>query len=497
MKLMLHLLIFSMLTTFCSAPKLESPVQPERTLTQEAIPTLSTPTKAATATLTPTPNIKIVYSPSNEDFANPERGFMKQSSIFPDEPLGPRKIRALQPSDSLVWIYFRLDHYRDRLLDPNGLTTIRSVFNTARNKSLKLVIRFAYNPGPGSTTDPNLANPDAPIELVLQHIDQLKPILLENADVIAVLEAGFVGHWGEWHSTKYLHPLEDRRAIVDALLTALPKDRMLQLRYPRYKEIFFQGPLTAQEAFSGTDRSRIGLHDDCFLRDQDDGGTYKSTTAQLPKQYSTYCNGQDENACWRGFVAQESLYTPTGGETCQYNPPRSDCPNALKELEMFHWSFMNNAYHPEVLNSWVSGGCMDTIRRKLGYRLTLKEAFLPQSIKPGGTLSLNIRISNEGFAAMYNPHPLYIVLLGPSRYEIPITNIDARRWEPGQEQIINLSVNFPANVRPGTYKLGLWLPDIYSSLRSSPAYSVRFANSNVWDAATGTNILMTNLEVQP
>src|SRR3990172_7376427 len=358
--------------------------EPTFSLQPTKVSTISTLPATAASLKTSAPSIdsiRIVYPVSNEDIANPERGFMKQSSIFPEQPLDPNKVRALQPSDTLVWIYFRLDNYRTKPLDPNGLTTIRS----------------------GFTTDPNLANPDAPIDLVLQHIDQLKPILIENADVIAVMQAGFVGHWGEWHSTKYLHPLEYRRAIVDALLNILPKDRMLQIRYPRYKEIFYQGPLTAQEAFSGTDRSRVGHHNDCFLRDLDDAGTYKSGSAQIPKITSTYCDGKDAISCWKDFVAQESQFTPVGGETCQYNPPRTDCPNALQEMAMLHWSFINNGYRPEVLNSWTSGACMDTIRRSLGYRLVLKEAFLPQAIRPGGTLSLNIRLSNDGFAAMYNP----------------------------------------------------------------------------------------------
>ncbi len=474
--------------------------------TSTALPASVAPTTLAPleeSTITPaSDNVHIVYTASTEDIANPERGFMKQSSIFPDQPFDPIKVRALQPSDTLVWIYFRLDNYRDKLIDQNGLNTIRSVFATARSRGLKLVVklvvRFIYNFGPGSTTDPDLMNPDAPIDLVLQHIEQLKPILIENADIIAVVQAGFVGHWGEWHSSKYLHPLEYRKAIVEALLDALPADRMLQLRYPRYKEMFFQGPLTASEAFSGTDRSRVGEHNDCFLRDLDDGGTYRSTTAQLPKQTSTYCDGKDPIACWKDFAAQQGQFTPVGGETCQYNPPRTDCPNALQELKTLHWSFLNNDYRKEVLDSWVAGGCMNTIRRSLGYRLVLKEAYLPQAIKPGGTLSMNIRLNNDGFAAMYNPHPLYLVLLGTStRYEIPVSNIDARRWAAGQEQNIAINAVLPANVAPGTYKLGLWLPDEYTTLRGNPAYSVRFANSNIWDVATGINILTTTFLVQP
>jgi len=470
---------------------------PATTATSTAIATSATP-RTSTAT-PPAGNIKIVYNASNEDIANPERGFMKQSSIFPDQPLDTNKIRALQPTDTLVWIYFRLDNYRDRSLDQTALNNITAVFTTARSKGLKLVIRFVYNPGPGSTTDPNQANTDAPIQLVLQHISHLKPILAANADVIAVMQVGFVGHWGEWHSSKYLHPLTYRKAIVDVLLDALPQDRMLQVRYPRYKEIFFQGPLTSQEAFTGTDRSRVGHHNDCFLRDQDDGGTYKSSTSQQPKHTSTFCDGKDAVSCWKDFIAQESQFTPVGGETCQYNPPRTDCPNTLLEMDMLHWSFINNGYRPEVLNGWTSGGCMETIRRSLGYRLTLKEAFVPPTIRPGGALSLNIRLSNDGFAAMFNPRPAYIVLLGQggTRYEIPITNVDLRRWAPGQDHTIAVTVDLPANVAPGTYKLGLWLPDAYASLRGNPAYSVRFANTNVWDATTGVNILTTNLQVSP
>ena len=141
---------------------------------------------------------------------------------------------------------------------------------------------------------------------------------------------------------------------------------------------------------------------------------------------------------------------------------------------------------------------METIRRSLGYRLVLKEAAVPPTIRPGGTLSLNIRLNNEGFAAIYNPRPLYVVLLREgTRYVVPITGVDPRRWAPGQEQNIAVSLNLPANVPPGIYQLGLWLPDASVSLEDSPAYAIQFANTDVWDAATGINILTSNLQVIP
>ncbi|MCC9076621.1 DUF4832 domain-containing protein [Litorilinea aerophila] len=482
-----------------SAPTV-TPTAPTATPAPVETPSPSPEPTAAPTVPPPTPSAprEVMFVPSDEDFPNPERGFMRQKSIWPDQGTEQFSgIRRDDPADSLVWIYFRLDNYRDRELDAEGLSVIRGAFQDARQKGLKLVIRFIYNWGPGWTDDPAQANPDVPIDLALRHIEQLAPILAENADVIAALQAGFVGHWGEWHSSRYLHPLEYRRAIVDALLAALPADRPLQLRYPRYKELFYGGPLTSAEAFSGTDASRVGHHNDCFLRDDDDT-TYRSTTGQEPKHHSTYCDGQDEIACWKEFVAQEGLYTPIGGETCQYNPPRTDCPNALAELEMLHWSFINNGYRQEVLDGWRDGGCMETIRRRLGYRLVLNRARFAPSVVPGSALSLEVALTNVGFAPPYNPRPVFVVLMGGGRwYELPLPDVDPRRWTPGAEHLFSVSVAIPAHVVPGTYRLALWLPDPYESLRQNPAYSIRFANEAVWDEETGLNVLASDFQVAP
>ena len=58
----------------------------------------------------------------------------------------------------------------------------------ARKAGIKIILRFAYSIA--------MDEPDAPLSVILQHLDQLKPILQENKDVIAVLQAGFIGSWG-------------------------------------------------------------------------------------------------------------------------------------------------------------------------------------------------------------------------------------------------------------------------------------------------------------
>jgi hypothetical protein len=141
---------------------------------------------------------------------------------------------------------------------------------------------------------------------------------------------------------------------------------------------------------------------------------------------------------------------------------------------------------------------METIRRRLGYRLVLNRARFAPSAVPGSALSLEVALTSVGFAPPYNPRPVFAVLMGGGRwYELPLPDVDPRRWTPGTEHVFSVSVAIPAHVMPGTYRLALWLPDPYESLRQNPAYSIRFANETVWDEETGLNVLASDFQVAP
>jgi len=463
--------------------------------------------------------VETVYQISNDDFANPERGFMKQSSIYLDQAFDPSKISALQASDTIVWVYFRLDNYRDprdgvgvtvtnyqakpleSLGSRRGLDTVQATFDEARNKGLKLVIRFIYNFGPHSNSDPMQVNPDVPLSAALAHINQLKPLLIKNADVILAVQVGFVGHFGEWHSSKYLNDLNTRKQIVDALLQSVPKDRMLMLRYPRYKQLWYGGPITETNAYNQSDVTRIGLHDDAFLRDDTDGGTFRSTV--WGTKITTYCDGYPtgEIQCWRDYVNRDSLFSPVGGEAGTQSSTPSQlayCPNALTQLSNMHWSFINNGYSKVVLDTWVNQGCMPEIRQRLGYRFLLNRVSISQQVAPGGVLGFHMELENKGFASLFNPRPAILILKGNNnsyQREIPLTGIDPRKWLPGQVSKVDLNIPVPSDAPNGTYSLYLWLPDSTTSLRTRPQYAVRFANQNVWQPTTGFNLLVNNLIV--
>lgn len=78
----------------------------------------------------------------------------------------------------------------------------------------------------------------------MEHLDQLKPFLEKNKDLILVVQAGMVGAWGEWHSS--VQGLENsdetKTAILEKLLSVAPEERQVQVRLPMFKNLLKDKP---------------------------------------------------------------------------------------------------------------------------------------------------------------------------------------------------------------------------------------------------------------
>ena len=461
---------------------------------------------AATGTQTYT------YQGSSQNFPNPERGFASERIIYYSSNWNGQGGLTLsdlqsiaQKGNDVVWVYYVLQNFAgtitpfqtscpqpyvqndDEPLPQDFLTGMNNDLGKIRQAGLKIVLRFTYNFGYAA---------DAPLCRILGHIDQIGPVLQQNADIIDFIEAGFVGAWGEWHdSTNGLFTNDAQgvgqvnaatTAIIDEELAQFPSQRMILLRYPRHTmELFGTTPLTAQNAYSGSNLARIGAHNDCFLLGPDEGGTYQEGN-----------NGTITIQQQQQFLQQDNQYVPQFGETCGVSSPYTDCPNALTELAAYHWSSLNQDYDQSVLSGW--GSCMSQIQEDLGYRFRLTRATIPTSIQAGQTLNMSFAVANDGWANLFNPRNVELILINQQnstqRYTIPL-NVDPRFWSSGQTTPVNVSVVVPGNVVPGAYNLYLNLPDPAPSLHSNPAYSIQLANTGVWDATTGYNSLQASLQV--
>jgi hypothetical protein len=421
----------------------------------------------------------VVFSPAvsygeiTTDFHNPERGFFRFSDLLPTTDFAA--IRA--SGASLAYTRVQLNDCRTSPIPQALLANISLGFAKLRAAGLKAVVRFQYDEAGGR---------DATKDQILAHIEQLKPILRQNSHLIATLQAGFIGAWAEWHSSVNGHDENTaaKSAILLALLDAVP-DCHVQIRTPKHKADIFGSsfPMNESAAFSSNRYARVGHLNDAFLGSDDDLGTYPWNAVDY----------------WKSLVSSETRFVPMGGEVL-YNPPRSSGVNAIAEMARLHFSFLNQDYQREVIDSWQQDGTYPEIRRRLGYRFVMRTASVAVSVQRGQNLPLSLQLENVGFAAMYNPRPIWLVLSnGLGRYQLPLTGpaTDPRRWLPGAIIRLDAQVPIPSAVAPGTYQLSLWLPDPHSDLRSDARYAVRFANQGTWNANSGENTLGISTIVTP
>ncbi|MBM4102728.1 MAG: DUF4832 domain-containing protein [Planctomycetes bacterium] len=417
----------------------------------------------------------VAFEETQERFANPERGFYHYGVL--------NKIDQLKPLEDLRKRYITLiygkveaNEFRDKELTKEFLHKIDWGFYRARQAGLKVIFCMSYSD--------KIGDPDASLDMILRHIDQLKPIFRENADVIYLVKAGFIGPWGEWHSWQAgPDTLQNRRLILDRLLEAVPRDRMLVLRTPKYKlDLFDNKMLSEKEAFNGSSISRIGFHNDCFLSNDDDVGTY---TPQKPRW------------AWIQYIGSETRFTPFGGETCRLHSI-GQCANALDEMSDLHCSWLNWDYHPQVRDRWQKNGCLDEIERRLGYRFVVRNISIGEILQDDRNQSyfdVEIRLDNTGFASPFNSRLVELILRSEKKVLIQTLDEDPRFWLPGKPIVIQTKLKIPDEFLGRTCQLELRLPDPTPVLRDDPRYAIRLANTNVWDENTGTNVLVRGMEM--
>lgn len=408
--------------------------------------------------------IAVTYTEEDGEVVSPERGIYHGYEVRADTPActAADVIANVKTGHTLWLLEFYLTDYMTGSIEQEYLDRIQNCFNAIREGGAKAIVRFAYrddNSDLSVTMEPESG-------ILLKHIEQVAPILQANEDVLFVLQAGFIGTWGEWYYTTHFKKMSDRKPVVDALIGAVPASRQIQLRTPKYKMDLFNlslaDTLTAELAHNGDTLSRIGGHNDCFGADANDEGTFEGTAT-------------------REFWKAETRYTIMGGETCKL----SDfclCPQTLKDLEDYHWTYLHDGYNIEVLNRWKDDGCFDEIKAKLGYRIVLKDVHY-EAIEAGKPCKVTIRFYNKGYAAPMNPRQAWLVWETPEgKKERFMLGTNPTKWQPGYNGAVG---TFIPSTDKGT--LYLELPD--PLLPDNPAYSMVLANKDVFDPDTGYNKL--------
>ena len=180
-----------------------------------------------------------------------------------------------------------------------------------------------------------------------------------------------------------------------------------------------------------------------------------------------------------------------GGETCALSK-YCERDAALQSLAEQHFSYLNFSYNKEVINYWQKNDCFDEIKARLGYRLFLTEGRFTAKPSAGSDFRIVLKIANDGFASLMNPRDAEFVLRDQANNVIKTyrINSDPRFWMAGTSTEIDQTITLPDGLS-GEYTISINLPDPCVTLRDNPLFSVRLANKDVWEEATGYNVIYT------
>ena len=411
------------------------------------------------------------FAGSTTDFLNPERGFYVTPS---DSEMTVSMLTHFTDywKTRLFLYHIPLNNYRSSALPQSFLDTLNARFAAGRAAGVKFIVQPEYNSDSSGL--------DAPIALVLQHIAQLKPVLAQNADVIPMMKAGFIGAWGEWHdSSNGLDSDANKLSIKNALLANTPSSMIVHFRQSADIAAWYPNNPAAAAA------ARVGLHNDCYMANDTDAHTYTGLADPL-----------------RDYVKKMAENSGFGGETCygasNLEQLRLTCAQALSEHAAYHLSWLNASYAQQFMDSWKAGGCFDQISRSMGYRLQLDSVNHAPSASKGTAVAVNVNLRNTGWARMFSKRALVVTLRNKSTgATITGSGGDLTSVASGASAQMTVNVSVPSGAAAGTYDVLISAPDIWATTAGDARFAVRFANADsgaqTWDDtnarfATGTSI---------
>lgn len=362
-------------------------------------------------------------------------------------------------------------------LSPDMLNSINAGLAAFAGTGVRILLRFEYNSGPQGAAD-------APLHIILAHIDQLAPIVLQNKDQIFALEAGFIGAWAEWHdSTNGNDTADAHKAVLDKELAYFSDSFPIVARQPG-DLIGLYGPVPT---------TALGIHDDFYASSSNDADTWDPCRPN--KGYCLPGYTQNQMMSYGSAVSTTSMFV---GEFGQVYPPLQAC----DALDTYSYTFHVQSlaiFEPDVDQYLSNEGCWNSYFNRVGTRLLLRQAAISGDPAPGGRVSLSLTIDNEGYGRVVRARPATLALIQKgqtvAQIPIPLQSFDLRTVASFTSQTFSFDVVLPATIPAGRTSIGLLIPDPAPSLSSQAAYALPLNsldqnNSPIFDTSTGNNFIV-------
>ncbi len=487
-----------------------------------------------------TPINDISYQESLEETMNPYRGFYNSVQISYMKGNENSSNNFTSYKNKLVHLRIDLSdfaehpgagdgHDSDVLINSNTTNmqaALKTTLQNLRNNNTTAVVRIAYdNHYSGYTKDTWVKDSNGndalkkrtvwepSIDTVLQHQEAVGEIFAQFPDVIASVECGVFGPWGEMHSSQIMTDA-NLKSVISKWLEVLPESMTITVRQPehycKWSGISI-GSIQENVTSPGTNEYRVGVFNDGYLGSYDDRGTFRNRTKEVT---------------WLENQAKHTLY---GGEIVLWyedpNHPTNVKNDAIyMEQESFktHTSYLNIGWNDEVIKNmkettfkgsdplYKNAGVSEFtyVQNHLGYRYVVRNVKLTKETTKYENFALEADIENVGFANLIMEKKAYLIIKGTdsttSSYEKTynlssvdtslkesVENADPRKWDSASTTVLKANVDIPDDFPSGSYQVYIKLVSDTASHPEYCALPIKFSNddADIYDSNLMANYL--------
>jgi len=422
---------------------------------------------------------KDCYKESLDKIENPDQGFYRPIYVRLNENGATFNKNIINDGTQLYHLRIDLCSFStaaggtDKPLTDGALEGLNSVFQTLQDREKSAIVRFAYDPAYGGK-----ANMEPDFNVLLGHIRQASAILNKFTTAITAMEAGFIGPWGEMHTSK-ISDSAHTSALIDEILKNTVSFPVL-VRTP--KKIYDYLGITVNDAENyiigeNTAAYRLGLHNDGYLGSENDLGTYTDRAKDT------------------AFLERTNSHLPYGGEAVIPSSPLHNIENCLPEMNKLSLSYLNVEWNNAVIEKWkttcYTSACGNEknyynqtaftyIQNRLGYRLVLKNSKITYSVSRR-SLNIKLKTENVGFGNMYKQKQTIFYLTDESG--------NVAYSFPAQKYCGENAFEFSQKIKLANGRYRIYFCAYGEKIDGKPAYALRFANNNIWDGGLKANFL--------
>eukprot|EP00833_Pecoramyces_ruminatium_P003822 jgi/Orpsp1_1/1177854/evm.model.c7180000063121.1 len=346
----------------------------------------------------------INYEESLSEINNPYRGTFKQMKIYLRRN-GGSKSQSLQ-NTHLLRVLVDISDFRKNSFDSAAIKYLKEMLAKFRSNGKTIIIRFGYDDdfNGGTTYEPR------DMSIVMGHQESLRSVFEEYQDVVASVECGLFGKWGEMHGSTVYPDDSDRIKYINKVITkwldVLPKSITVTVRTPKFYCDWSgvnRSNIHKDLPKSNEDRYRVGMYNDGYLGSYDDIGTYKDREKEL------------------NWLFNQGNHTLFGGEFGNYSGQNMG--NTVKHtakymsVEAFktHTSYLNNDFYENTINymknevyegpdrRYKNQKGFTYIQNHLGYRFVVRGVRLTKNAYKNNKFGIEVDIENVGFAPLIKP----------------------------------------------------------------------------------------------